>query len=120
MIGIAMIAGTLVLAQYGSGSQQSSTYESNSKAGIDTTPFVQLHRDCFDKAVGETQGAAQDLRQQRFDTCFALHDAMVKHATAKLSEKEAIGVKRDLDRALQRVEKNYAKKLGVAMPPEAK
>jgi hypothetical protein len=44
----------------------------------------------------------------------------VKHVTAKLTEKEAAGVKHDIDRALEGVEKSYAKKLGVAMPEGTK
>ncbi len=121
MIAIAMVAGTVMLAQYGGyGGPPANSNQGASGQGLDTAPFVQLQRKCFDKAVGETEGAAQEVRQQRFDTCFALHDAMVKHVTAKLDEKEAAGVKRDIDRALVGVEKNYAKKLGVVMPEGAK
>jgi hypothetical protein len=120
MIPIAIIAGMMV--QYGGyGSPPpSSSYQSSGSAGVDTAPFVQLQRKCFDKAVGETQGATQDVKQQRFDTCFGLHEAMLKHVTAKLTEKEAAGVKHDIDRALEGVEKSYAKKLGVAMPEGTK
>ena len=120
MIGIAILAASLMLAQYGSGSPPPSSYESNSNLSVDSAPFVQLQRKCFDKALEETQGAAQELRQQRYDTCGILHDAMVKHATAKLGAKEAATAKRDLDRALLGVEKSYAKKMGVAMPTQAK
>ena len=119
MIGITMIAGTLVLAQYGYGSQPTASYQNPSGRSIDTAPFVQLQSKCFDDAVGETQDSTQEVRQERYDTCFALHVAMVKHATAKLSEKEAASVKRELDRALQSVEKKYAKKMGATMPSEA-
>jgi|RhiMethySRZTD1v2_1073278.scaffolds.fasta_scaffold4664929_1 hypothetical protein len=121
MISILLMAGTFMLAQYGYGAPPpSNSYQGNSGSGLDTAPFVQLQRKCFDKAVSETEGAAPDVKRQRYDTCFALHDAMVKHATAKLSEKEAAGAKHDIDRALGGVEKSYAKKLGVAMPEEAK
>ena len=122
MIGITMIAGTMMLAQYGGGygSPPPNSNPRTSGQALDTAPFVQLQRKCFDKAVGETQSAAQDVRQQRFDTCFALHDAMIKHVTAKLGDKEAADVRREVDRALSGVEKSYAKKLGVAMPEEAK
>jgi hypothetical protein len=120
MINSPMMAAAFMLAQYGYGAPPPSSYEGASGQGLDTAPFVQLQRKCFDKAVGETQGAAQDVKQQRFDTCFALHDAMVKHATAKLSEKEAAGAKHDIDRALGGVEKSYAKKLGATMPEGAK
>jgi hypothetical protein len=121
MIGIAMAA-IFMMAQYGYGAPPppSNSYQGNSGSGLDTAPFVQLQRKCFDKVVGETQGAALDVKQQRFDTCFALHDAMVKHATVKLSEKEAAGAKHDIDRALGGVEKSYAEKLGVVMPEGAK
>jgi hypothetical protein len=120
MIHVAIIAS--MMAQYGGyGSPPpSSSYQSNSNAGVDTAPFVQLQRKCFDKAVGESEGATQEVKQQRFDTCFGLHDAMIKHVTSKLSEAEAVGVKHDIDRALGGVEKNYAKKLGVAVPKGAK
>jgi hypothetical protein len=120
MIHIAIIAGMMV--QYGGyGSPPPSlSYQSNSNAGVDTAPFVQLQRKCFDQAVRESEGGTQDVKQQRFDACYALHDAMVKHATAKLGEKEAAGVKHDIDRALGRIEKSYAKKLGAAMPEGAK
>src|SRR4051794_13794711 len=120
MISIASTAAAaLVLAQYGytppASSSPSSSYE-DSSGGLDTAPFVQLQRKCFNDAVAETGTAAQDAKQKRFDTCIALHDAMVKHATAKLSEKQSIDVRRQLDRALQGVEKSFAKKLGVSMP----
>jgi len=106
---------------YGSSPPPSSSYQSNSaSAKIDTGPFVQLQRKCFDQAVSETQTATQDVKQQRYDTCFALHDAMVKHVTAKLGDKEAKSVSHDIDRALLGVEKDYAKKLGAAMPKEVK
>ena len=117
---IGLLTGAFMMMQYGSSSPPANSYQGNSGTGLDTAPFVQLQRKCFDKAVGETQGAAQDVRQQRYDVCFTLGDAMVKHATAKLGEKEAAGVKREIDRALDGVEKSYAKKLGVAMPKESK
>ena len=116
MIGIAILTASLMLVQYESSSPAASSYESNNNTSFDSAPFVQFHRKCFDQALGETKGAAQELRQQRYDSCQILHDAMVKHATAKLGTKDAGGVKRDLDRALRGVEKNYAKKMGVAAP----
>ena len=87
---------------------------------MNTTPYVQLERKCFDKAITETQGAALDVRQKRYDACLALHDAMVKHATARLSSKEADAAKRDLDRALRDVEKSYAKQMGAAIAKDTK
>ena len=121
MINILMLAATFTLAQYGYGAPPpSNSYQGNSASGLDTAPFVQLQRKCFDKAMSETEGATPDVKQQRFDTCFALHDAMVKHATAKLGEKEAVGAKHAIDRALDGVEKSYAKKLGTTMPEGAK
>ena len=120
MIGIAMIAGTMMLAQYGYSPPPANSHQSNGSQGLDTTPFVQLESKCFDNAVGETKDAAPEVRQQHFDTCMALHEAMVKHVTAKLGDKEAAGVKHDIDRALAGVEKSYAKKLGAAMPAESK
>ena len=87
---------------------------------MNTAPYVQLERKCFDKAITETEGAAQDVRQQRYDACLTLHDAMVKHATARLSPKEAAAAKRDLDRALHDVERNYAKQMGVAISKDTK
>ena len=125
MISIATAAAAaLVLAQYGysppASSSPSSSYQDSSSGTLDTAPFVQLQRKCLSEAEAETASAAQDVKQKRFDTCFALHGAMVKHATAKLSEKDAATIKRQLDRALEGVEKSYAKKLGVSMPGEAK
>ena len=120
MMSIGLLTGILIMAQYGSSAPPSTSYQGNNDQDLDTAPFVLLQRKCFDKAVGETQAAAQDVRQQRYDICFTLGDAMVKHATAKLGEKEAAGVKREIDRALGGVEKSYAKKLGVAMPKESK
>ena len=117
MIGIAMTVGIFVAAQYGGYSPPSTgTYQNESSQGLNTAPYVQLERKCFDKAIAETPGAALDVRQQRYDACLALHDAMVKHATARLSPKEAAAAKRDLDRALRDVEKNYAKRMNVVMP----
>ncbi|MCL6683709.1 hypothetical protein [Sphingomonas alba] len=122
MISIAFTAATLVLAQYGGsyGAPPSSSYGSSSAGGVDTAPFVQLEHKCLDQAVTDTGPATQDVKQQGFDKCLALHDAMVKHATANLSGKESANVKRDLDHALLGVEKNYAKKLGLMMPAEVK
>ena len=120
MISIALTVIVGMMAYSYGAPPPSKSYEGSSNSGFDTAPFVQLQRKCFDKAAGETKNAAQDVRQQRFDTCFALHEAMVKHATAKLSGKEAASVKHDIDRALHGVEKNYAKKMGVAMPSDAK
>ena len=117
---IGLLTSIFIMAQYGSSPPPANSYQGNDNQGLDTAPFVQLQRKCFDKAVGETQGAAQDVRQQRYDVCFTLGDAMAKHVTAKLGEKEAAGVKREIDRALGGVEKSYAKKLGVAMPKESK
>ena len=117
---IGLLTGILMLAQYGSSAPPATSYQGNNGQDLDTAPFVQLQRKCFDKAVGETQGAEQAVRQQRYDACFVLGDAMVKHTTAKLGEKEAAVVKREIDRALAGVEKSYAKKLGVVMPKEAK
>jgi hypothetical protein len=120
MINFALIAGMML--QYGGyGSPPpGSSYQGNSSSGIDTAPFVKLQTECFDKAVGDTERAGQDVRQQRFDTCFSLHDAMVKHATGKLDEKDAAVAKRELDKALAPVEKKYAKKLGITMPEGVK
>ena len=120
MIGIALQT-ALVLAQgYGYTPPPSSTpsgsYQSESSGGLDTAPFVKLQRKCFDEAVAETASAAQDVKQKRFETCVLLHAAMTKHATAKLNEKQAAVVKRQLDQALQGVEKSYANKLGVSVP----
>ena len=121
MIFIAMMTGTFMLAQYGGASPPSTgSYENQSGQGLNTAPYVQLEQKCFDKAISETQGAAQDVRQQRYDACLALHDAMVKHATARLSPKEAAAAKRDLDRALRDVEKSYAKRMGIAIPDSTK
>ena len=121
MIGIAMMAGILVSAQYGGYSPPSTgSYQNESGQGLNTAPYVQLERKCFDKAIIETQGAALDVRQQRYDTCLALHDAMIKHATARLAGKEAAAAKRDLDRALHDVERNYAKQMGVAISKDTK
>ena len=121
MIGMAMMVGILVSAQYGGYSPPStSSYQNDSGQGLNTAPYVQLERKCFDNAVAETQGAALDVRQQRYDACLALHEAMVKHATARLSPKEAAAAKRDLDRALRDVEKDYAKRMGVAIADGAK
>ena len=122
MINIAMTTATLVLAQYGGsyGAPPSSSYGNSGSGGMDTAPFVQLEHKCLDQAVSDSGPSAQDAKQQNFDKCLALHDAMVKHATANLSGKEAANVKRDLDHALLGVEKNYAKKLGLAMPAEVK
>ena len=115
---IAMMAGIFVAAQYGGGYSPPSTgsYQNEPGQGLNTAPYVQLEQKCFDKAIAETEGAAQDARQKRYNACFALHDAMVKHATAKLEPKDAAGAKRDLDRALLGVEKNYAKRMKVVMP----
>ena len=121
MIGMAMMVGILVSAQYGGYSPPStSSYQNDSGQGLNTAPYVQLERKCFDNAVAETQGAALDVRQQRYDACLALHDAMVKHATARLASKEAAAAKRDLDRALPDVEKSYAKQMGVAIAKDTK
>jgi len=117
MIVIAMMVSIFVAAQYGGASPPSTgPYENQSSQGLNTAPYVQLEQKCFDKAISETEGAAQDLRQQRYDFCLALHDAMVKHATAKLDPKEAADAKRALDRALHDVEKKYAKPMNVVMP----
>ncbi len=113
---IAMMVGIFVSAQYGGYSPPSTgSYQNDSGQGLNTAPYVQLERKCFDKAITETQGAALDVRQQRYDACLALHDAMVKHATARLASKEAAAAKRDLDRGLREVEKSYAKQMGVAI-----
>ena len=121
MIGIAMMAGVFVSAQYGGYSPPSTgSYQNDSGQGLNTAPYVQLERKCFDKAITETQGAALDVRQQRYDACLAIHDAMVKHATARLSPKEAAAAKRDLDRALREVEKSFAKQMGVAIAKDTK
>ena len=121
MIGIVMMVGILVAAQYGGYSPPSTgNYQNDSGQALNTAPYVQLERKCFDTAIAETQGAALDVRQQRYDACLALHEAMVKHATARLSPKEAAAAKRDLDRALRDVEKDYAKRMGVAIADGAK
>ena len=118
---IAMMVGIFVSAQYGGYSPPSTgSYQNDSGQGLNTAPYVQLERKCFDKAITETQGAALDVRQQRYDACLALHDAMVKHATARLASKEAAAAKRDLDRALRDVEKSYAKQMGVAIAKDTK
>ena len=121
MIGIVMAVATLVLAQYGGGygSPPSGSYDSPSSGGVNTAPFVQLERKCLDQAVMDS-AAAPDARQQGFDKCIALHDAMVKHATANLTGKEATNVKHELDHALLGLEKNYAKRLGLVIPAEVK
>ena len=117
MIVIAMMAGILVAAQYGGYSPPSTgSYQGQSSEGLNTAPYVQLEQKCFDKAIAETEGAAHDVRQKRYDACLALHDAMVKHATAKLDPKEAADAKRDLDRALLVVEKKYAARMKIVMP----
>ena len=117
MIVIAVIASIFVAAQYGGYTPPSTgSYQGQSSEGLNTAPYVQLEQKCFDKAIAETEGAALDVRQQRYDACLALHDAMVKHAIGKLNPKEATDAKRDLDRALLVVEKNYAKRMNVAMP----
>ena len=122
MINIAMTAATLVLAQYGGSysAPPSSSYSNSGNGGVDTAPFVQLEHKCLDQAANDAAAATPDAKQQSFDKCLALHDAMVKHATASLSGKEAASVKRDLDHALLGIEKNYAKKLGLVMPAEVK
>ena len=120
MISIALTVLVLAQAQYGYTPPPSTTpsgsYQGESSGSLETAPFVKLQRKCFDEAVAETASAAQDVKQKRFDTCFALHEAMVKHATAKLGEKETAAVRRQLDSALQGVEKSYANKLGVSVP----
>ena len=117
MIFIAMMTGIFMSAQYGGYSPPSTgSYQGQSSEGLNVAPYVQLEQKCFDKAIAETEGAAQDVRQKRYDACLALHDAMVKHATAKLDPKETAGAKRDLDRALLVVEKSYAKRMKIVMP----
>ena len=121
MMMIAMVAGTLWLAQYGYGSPPpSGAYPTDSDQGLNTAPYIQLERKCFDTAVAATQGAAQDERQKRYDACLALHDPMVKHATARLTAKQAADAKRDLDLALHGIETSYAKRMDIASSSGAK
>jgi hypothetical protein len=121
MIVIAMMAGSLTLAQYGYGSPPpSGAYQNDGGQPLNVAPYVQLERKCFETALAATSGAAPDERQKRYDACVALHNPMITHATARLTAKEAASAKRDLDLALRGVETNYAKRLGIAVPNGAK
>ncbi len=119
MINVVMAA-TLMMAQYGYSSPPPSKYEDSSSAEVDTAPFVQHEKKCFDQAEKEASGAAQDVKQQRFDKCVALHAELVTYGTAKLSGQEATSAKKAIDKALHGVEKSYAKKMGVTMPEAGK
>ena len=119
MINIVMAA-TLMMAQYGYSSPPASKYEGSSSGEVDTKPFVSHQKKCFDQAENDTQTATQDVKQQSFDKCVALHTELVTHGTAKLSGQEAASAKKAIDKALHGVEKNYAKKMGVTMPAAGK
>jgi hypothetical protein len=125
MMKFSLIAAAFVAAQYQypstqpSGSSGNET-DSSQQEGFDTAPFAQVYRKCFQSAEAETQATAADVKQQKFDACRGQRNDIIEHVTAKLDGSEARRVKRALHRALGDVEKSYAKRMGVVLPPSDK